>query len=238
MNMTTSQAIDFFKELAKRNFDKEVEKLVCPPNLHLYAVKELAKENGIELGSQNMYFEEKGAFTGEISPLMLNDLGVKYVILGHSERRGHFFEDDELLNKKLISAFEHGLTPILCVGESLEEREAGVHFEKVKKQIEKDLENIGQELVSKMIIAYEPIWAIGTGKTASKEDAEEMIKAIRDFIKERYSDETGESLRILYGGSVKPSNIKDFMATGNIDGALVGGASLKADDFEALINYR
>ena len=184
-----------------------------------------------------MYFEEKGAYTGEISPLMLKDIGASYVILGHSERREIFGEDDKLINKKVLSAFDHDLTPILCCGETLEEREAEKQEEKVKGQIEAALKDVSESDINKLIIAYEPIWAIGTGKTASAEDAEAMCGFIRNLIKELYSKEAAEAVRIQYGGSVKPANVKELMAKENIDGALVGGASLKADDFAALINF-
>ncbi|MDU1829600.1 triose-phosphate isomerase, partial [Anaerococcus sp.] len=192
----------------------------------------------INFGGENMYYEESGAFTGEISPLMLTDIGADYVILGHSERRDIFGEDDKLINEKVLSAFSHDLTPILCCGESLEEREANKQEEKVKAQLTADLADVSEEDIKKLIIAYEPIWAIGTGKTASAEDAEAMCAFIRNLIAELYSEDAAEAVRIQYGGSVKPANVKELMAKENIDGALVGGASLKADDFADLVNHR
>ena len=185
-----------------------------------------------------MYFEESGAFTGEISPKMLNDIKADYVILGHSERREYFNEDDELINKKVLSALDHDIVPILCVGETLEEREANKQEEKVKDQLEKDLKGIEGKDITKVIIAYEPIWAIGTGKTASAEDADDMCAFIRNYIKDAFCEDCAEKIRIQYGGSMKPANVKELLAKENIDGGLIGGASLKANDFEQLINHK
>ncbi|WP_425538347.1 triose-phosphate isomerase [Microaceticoccus formicicus] len=237
MNFVTSEAVEFTKALVSNKFNDDVEKLICVPSVHLSELSKLLKGTDIKLGAQNMYFEESGAFTGEVSPTMLQDLKVDYVIIGHSERREIFKEDDEMINKKVISALAHSITPILCCGETLEEREKGVQEEKVKTQLIEDFKGISAEDAAKVVIAYEPIWAIGTGKTASTEDALQMIVFIRKMISELYNSETAESIRILYGGSVKPDNIREFMETGEIDGGLVGGASLKADSFAALVNY-
>lgn len=238
MNKTVSEAKSLLEEIKALDLDSEVEAGVCVPAIDLVPAAEILEGTGLGFGGQNMYFEESGAFTGEISPLMLNDIKADYVILGHSERRDIFGECDELINKKVLSAFEHDITPILCCGESLEEREEGKQEEKVKGQIEANLKSVSEEDVKKLIIAYEPIWAIGTGKTASAEDAEAMCKFIRDLVADLYSKEAAEAVRIQYGGSVKPDNVKELMTKENIDGALVGGASLKASDFEKLVNHR
>ncbi|MFO3718120.1 triose-phosphate isomerase [Anaerococcus sp. ENR1011] len=238
MNMTVSEAKNLLTELKEKNLDSEVEAGVCTPAIDLTVASNLLEGTDIGFGGQNMYFEESGAFTGEISPTMLKDIGAKYVILGHSERRDIFGEDDELINKKVLSALDHDLVPILCCGESLEEREANKQEEKVKSQLEADLKDVSEDDIKKVIIAYEPIWAIGTGKTASADDAESMCAFIRNLVAELYSKEAADAVRIQYGGSVKPANVKELMAKENIDGALVGGASLKADDFAALVNHR
>lgn len=238
MNLTVSEAKNLLADLKEKRLDTEVEAGVCTPAIDLPIAAEILEETNIGFGGQNMYFEESGAFTGEISPTMLKDIGATYVILGHSERRDIFGEDDKLINEKLLSAFDHDLTPILCCGESLEEREANKQEERVKAQLEADLKDISESDIKKLIIAYEPIWAIGTGKTASADDAEAMCAFIRNLVAELYSKEAAEAVRIQYGGSVKPANVKELMAKENIDGALVGGASLKADDFEALVNHR
>ena len=238
MNKTLTEAKKLLEEIKLKDLDGEVEAGVCVPAINLPIAARILDGTNINFGGQNMYFEESGAFTGEISPLMLKDIGAKYVILGHSERRDIFGECDELINKKVISAFDHDLIPILCCGESLEEREANKQEEKVKKQLTANLKDVDEEDVKKLIIAYEPIWAIGTGKTASAEDAEAMCGFIRDLIADLYSKDAAEDVRIQYGGSVKPNNVKELMDKENIDGALVGGASLNADDFEALVNHR
>ncbi|WP_394018330.1 triose-phosphate isomerase [Anaerococcus cruorum] len=238
MNMTVSEAKNLLTELKEKDLDSEVEVGVCTPAIDLTVASDLLEGTDIGFGGQNMYFEESGAFTGEISPTMLKDIGAKYVILGHSERRDIFGEDDELINKKVLSALDHDLVPILCCGESLEEREANKQEEKVKSQLEADLKDVSEDDIKEVIIAYEPIWAIGTGKTASAEDADAMCGYIRNLIADLYSKEAADAVRIQYGGSVKPANVKELMAKENIDGALVGGASLKADDFEALVNHR
>lgn len=238
MNMTVSESKSLLEEIKEKDLDQEVEAGVCTPAVDLPIAAELLEGTDINFGGENMYYEESGAFTGEISPLMLTDIGADYVILGHSERRDIFGEDDKLINEKVLSAFSHDLTPILCCGESLEEREANKQEEKVKAQLTADLADVSEEDIKKLIIAYEPIWAIGTGKTASAEDAEAMCAFIRNLIAELYSEDAAEAVRIQYGGSVKPANVKELMAKENIDGALVGGASLKADDFADLVNHR
>lgn len=237
MNNGVSEAKKLATEILELDLSKDVEAVLCTPAIDLYPVKELIKDSDIKLGAQNMYFEESGAYTGEISPLMLKDLGVEYVILGHSERREYFKECDETINKKVISALKNDLQPILCVGETLEERESGSEKDKVKGQIEKNLSGLSPEDFDKVVIAYEPIWAIGTGKTASSDDAEEMCAYIRELVKEIFGQEAADKVRIQYGGSVKPENVKDIMSKENIDGALVGGASLEAKSFGDLVNF-
>lgn len=236
MNKTVSEAIDLVKELREKlpkNCEKEV--VVCPPFTALYPVVEILKDTNIAVGAQNMYFEESGAFTGEVSPQMLKEIGCKYVILGHSERRQIFKESDELIQKKILAAFKEGLIPILCVGESLEIREAGEEVSYVSKQIENALNGLNDNQVASMIIAYEPIWAIGTGKTASAQQAEAMCEAIRNKVAKMFDARIAEEVHIQYGGSVKGSNSKEILGQKNIDGALVGGASLKVDGFLSII---
>lgn len=238
MNMTVSEAEKFAKEIKEIELDESVEKGICAPAIDLSTLKSILKDTDIKLGAENMYFEKSGAFTGEISPEMLKDLDLDYVILGHSERREIFKEDDELINKKLKSALEYNLTPIVCVGESLDERENNKAYDKVKMQIEKAFDGISKDDVSKVVIAYEPIWAIGTGKTASAEDADDMCKYIRELIGSLYSENEQEAIRIQYGGSVKPENVVELMNKENIDGGLIGGASLKVESFKKLVNYK
>ncbi|HBM80993.1 MAG TPA: triose-phosphate isomerase [Clostridiaceae bacterium] len=237
MHKTVDEAVELINSLKDKVKDAKCQVVVCPPFVCLPAVCEAVKGTNIEVGAQNMHFEEQGAFTGEVSPLMLSSLGVKYVIIGHSERRQYFAETDETVNKKVHAAFKHSLIPIVCVGETLSERENGKAYEKVGSQIKKDLEGLTVELAKKIIIAYEPIWAIGTGKTATANDANEMIKFIRKTAAEILGDECASEIRIQYGGSVKPATIKEQMAQSDIDGALVGGASLKASDFAAIVNF-
>ena len=237
MNNTPSDTKLFTNSLKQKELSEDVEKIIATPFTSLYLASELLSDTDIKLGAQNMYFEDRGAFTGEVSGQMLRDSNVSYVIIGHSERREIFNESDELLNKKVKAAISKELSPILCCGETLEEREASKYKEKIKNQITKDLEGISEKDLDKLVVAYEPIWAIGTGKTASPEDAEEMCKYIRGILGELYSKDLADKTRILYGGSVKPENIKEIMAKENIDGALVGGASLKVDSFTSLINY-
>lgn len=237
MNKTVDEALKLVNGLKDKVKDAKCQVVICPPFVCLPAVVEAVKGTNIEVGAQNMHFEEKGAFTGEISPEMLTSLGVKYVIIGHSERRQYFAETDETVNKKVHAAFKHGLIPIICVGETLEEREAGKAFDKIGGQVKKDLEGLTEEQVASLIIAYEPIWAIGTGKTATSKDANEVIKFIRGTVAGMYGNSPADSMRIQYGGSVKPSTIKEQMSQSDIDGALVGGASLKVDDFAAIVNF-
>lgn len=237
MHKTVSEAAALVEELKPLVKGATCDVVVCPTSICLPAVVEAVKGTNIKVGAQNMHFEENGAFTGEISPIMLRDLGVEYVIIGHSERRQYFNETDETVNKKLKSAFAYGLIPILCIGESLEEREANITEEVLAKQVKLDLNGITSENVKEMIIAYEPIWAIGTGKTATADDANETIGSIRKVIEKLYGSEVSEAIRIQYGGSVKPSTIKEQMGKEHIDGGLIGGASLKAQDFSAIVNY-
>ena len=213
---------------------EKVDSVICAPFIVL---RDLVKRQGenLRIGAQNMHFEEQGAFTGEIAPSMLTNIGVSYVIIGHSERRAMFNETDETCNKKVHQAFNHGLVPILCVGESLEQREAGTTNDLLTEQLEKDLAGLTKEQVAKLVIAYEPIWAIGTGRTATAEVADETCGFIRETVERLYDEATAEAIRIQYGGSVKTSNIDELMSKPNIDGALIGGASLKAEDFIVLV---
>jgi len=240
MHKTPNESIVLAKEIddyLKENKEIDVDVLVCPPYTSLYAINNELKNRKIYIGAQNMSYEEEGAFTGEISPLMLREMKVEYVILGHSERRQYFNEDDAIINKKVKKAIEHKFKVILCVGETLEEREAGKEKTKVKKQILSNLKGIKKEEALDLTVAYEPIWAIGTGKTASSDDANDMIKYIRITLEELYDEKTAETIRIQYGGSVKPHNIKELMNKSDIDGALVGGASLKSEDFNKIIDF-
>lgn len=238
MNYTPSEAAAFAKELIQGDYDDSVEQLVCVPTISLVPVGEVIEGSSIGLGAQDAYFEESGAYTGETSMAMVKDSGASYVITGHSERRDIFGDTDAIVNKKTVAALENGLVPILCCGESLEEREGDQAESKIKGQIEAGFKGIAEEVAAEMVVAYEPIWAIGTGKSSTAEDAAAMCAYIRKVLAELYSQETADKIRILYGGSVNPDNIKEYMGTGEIDGALVGGASLKADSFEALVNYR
>lgn len=237
MNNTVEEGLKLVEELKGLVKDAKCDVVVCPSFVCLDAVLKAVKGSNIKVGAQNMYFEEKGAFTGEVSPSMLEKMGVNYVIIGHSERRQYFNEIDETVNKKVKKAFEHNLIPIVCCGETLEEREKNVTEEVLGRQIKLDLEGLTNEQVETLVVAYEPIWAIGTGKTATDEQANETIAYIRSVIASMYGKETAEKTRIQYGGSVKPATIKAQMAKSDIDGALVGGASLKAADFAAIVNY-
>ena len=236
MNMTPSQAVALCDELKDLVKSDTVDVVYCVPAIDIVPVVEAVKGTNVEVGAENMYFEEKGAYTGEICADMLVDAGVKYVIIGHSERRDYFKEDDALLNKKVKKALEAGLTPILCCGETLEQREMGITLDWIRMQIKSDLVGVTAEQVASMVIAYEPIWAIGTGKTATTEQAQEVCKAIRDCIAEVYDAATAEAVRIQYGGSVNAANAAELFAQPDIDGGLVGGASLKAD-FGKIVNY-
>ncbi|HHW70875.1 MAG TPA: triose-phosphate isomerase [Clostridiales bacterium] len=237
MNKTPSETMELIHKLIPLVKDTDVEIVVCPPFVCLPAAREAVEGTNIKLGAQNMHFEESGAFTGEVSPVMLKELEVKYVLIGHSERRQYFGETDELVNTKVLAALKHGLIPIICVGESLTQREQGVTEELVKMQTKIALQGVSDEDAKKIIIAYEPIWAIGTGKTASSEDANEVIGYIREAIANVYGDDVAETVRIQYGGSVKPANIKELMSMPHIDGGLIGGASLTAEDFAKIVNY-
>lgn len=237
MNKTPSEAVALVKELEPLVKSDDVDVVYCVPAIDIVPVIEAVKGSNVKVGAENMYFEESGAYTGEISAAMLKDAGVEYVIIGHSERRDYFKEDDELLNKKVKKAFEAGLTPILCCGETLEQRELGVTIDWIRLQIKSDLKDITADQVKTLVIAYEPIWAIGTGKTATSDQAEEVCKAIRDCIAEIYDDATAEAVRIQYGGSVNAGNAAELFGKPDIDGGLVGGASLKAD-FGKIVNYK
>lgn len=237
MHYTVEQAVNTVEELKPLVKDAKCEVVVCPTFVCLPDVVKAAKGSNIKVGAQNVHFEEKGAFTGEISPGMLEALGIDYVIIGHSERRQYFNETDLTVNKKLKASFAHNLIPILCVGESLDEREANKTEEVIGRQIKLDLEGLSSEQIEKLVIAYEPIWAIGTGKTATADQANDTIAFIRKCIANLYGDEVAEKTRIQYGGSVKPSTISEQMSKSDIDGALVGGASLIPADFGAIVNY-
>ena len=236
MNQTPSQAKALVETLKPLVDNPDVDVVYCVPAIDLPAVIEAVKGTNVHVGAENMYFEEKGAFTGEIAPDMLTDLGVEYVIIGHSERREYFAETDETVNKKVLKALEHGIKPILCCGESLTQREQGITIDWIRQQIKIDLLNVTADQVKDVVIAYEPIWAIGTGKTATSDQAEEVCAAIRQVVKELYSDAVAEEVRIQYGGSVNAGNAAELFAKPDIDGGLVGGASLKPD-FGKIVNY-
>ena len=236
MNMTPSEAVALVELLKPLVNNDEVDVVYCVPAIDIVPVAEAVKGTNVAVGAENFYIEDKGAYTGEISAPMLLDAGVKYVIIGHSERREYFKEDDAFLNKKVKKAFEAGLTPILCCGESLEQREMGVTLDWINLQIKSDLAGVTAEQVASMVIAYEPIWAIGTGKTATSDQAQEVCKAIRDTIAAIYDADTAEKVRIQYGGSMNAGNCAELLAKPDIDGGLIGGASLKAD-FGKIVNY-
>ena len=236
MNMTPSEAVELVNTLKPLVANDEVDVVFCVPAIDIIPAMEAAKGTNIQIGAENMYFEEKGAFTGEISPNMLVDAGVKYVIIGHSERREYFAETDETVNKKVLKAFEHGLTPIICCGESLTQREQGITIDWIRQQIKIAFLNVTAEQAKTAVIAYEPIWAIGTGKVATTEQAEEVCAAIRQCIGEIYDEAAAEAIRIQYGGSVSAASSPELFAQADIDGGLVGGASLKPD-FGQIVNY-
>lgn len=236
MNMTPASAVELINSLKDKINTTDVEVVVCPPFVCLPAVLDAVKGTNIGVGAQNMHFEEKGAFTGEIAPDMLVELGVKYVVIGHSERRQYFAETDETVNKKVLKAIEHNLVPIICVGESLEEREQGITIDLVRLQTKIALKDVKAEDAKNVVIAYEPIWAIGTGKTATSAQAEEVCKAIREVVAEVYGQEVADAVRVQYGGSVNGGNANELFNMGNIDGGLVGGASLK-EEFTSIVNY-
>ena len=237
MNKTPSEAVALVNELKDLVKNDDVDVVYCVPAIDIVPVVEAVKGTNVKVGAENMYFEESGAYTGEISAAMLKDAGVEYVIIGHSERRDYFKEDDVLLNKKVKKAIEAGITPILCCGETLEQREMGIAVDFIRLQIKSDLKDVAAADAAKLVIAYEPIWAIGTGKTATSEQAEEICKAVRDCIREMYDDDTAGKVRIQYGGSVNAGNAAELFTKPDIDGALVGGASLKAD-FGKIVNYK
>ena len=236
MNKTPSEAKELVEMLKPLVDNKDVDVVYCVPAIDIVPVVEAVKGTNVEVGAENMYVEEKGAFTGEIAPAMIVDAGCKFVIIGHSERRQYFNETDAFLNKKVLKAFEHGLTPILCCGETLEQREAGVTLDWINLQIKSDLQGVTAEQAATMVIAYEPIWAIGTGKTATSDQAEEVCGAIRKTIAGIYDTDTAEKIRIQYGGSMNAGNCKELLAKPDIDGGLIGGAALKAD-FGEIVNY-
>lgn len=237
MNMLPNEAMNFIEELTPLVNNTKNEVILCVPYTDLFYSLMSVQETNIKIGAQNMHWEESGAYTGEISAQMLKSIGVEYVIIGHSERRAYFAETDETVNKKIKAALYNGLKPIVCVGETLEQRESGVAKEIIVNQTEKALEGISAEELQNIIIAYEPIWAIGTGKTASKEDANESICQIRGKIEKIYGQNVASGVIIQYGGSVKSSNAKELFEMSDIDGGLVGGASLKAEEFAKIVNY-
>ncbi|NQX63773.1 triose-phosphate isomerase [Paenibacillus qinlingensis] len=234
MFKTVSEAISFVNEVKGSTVDG-VEAVICSPFTNLPALVEATKGTDVHVGAQNLHFEDNGAFTGEISGVMLKDLGVEYVIIGHSERRAYFAESDEIVNKKVVAAFKHGLKPILCVGEKLEEREAGQTKDVCKVQTEAAFAGLSAEQAAQVVIAYEPIWAIGTGKSSTAEDAQDVIGYIRTLVSGLYGAAVADIVRIQYGGSVKPNNIAEYMAQPDIDGALVGGASLESASYIQLV---
>ena len=229
MNMTPTEAKALVETLKPLVVNDEVDVVYGVPAIDITTVVEAVKGTNVAVAAENMYYEEKGAYTGEIAPAMLVDAGVKYVILGHSERRDYFKETNEDINKKVLKALEHGLTPIMCCGESLEQREQGITMDWIRQQVKVGLQNVTADQAKTMVIAYEPIWAIGTGRTATSEQAEEVCKAIRECIAEIYDTDTAEAIRIQYGGSVNAGNAAELFAMPDIDGGLVGGASLKPD---------
>ena len=237
MNMTPTQAVELVNTLKPLVVTDEADVVFCVPAIDIIPVAEAVKGSNIEVGAENMYFEESGAYTGEISPAMLVDAGVKYVVLGHSERREYFAETNETVNKKMLKAFEHGITPIMCCGETLEQREQGVTMDFTRQQVKDGFLGVTADQAKTAAIAYEPIWAIGTGKTATTEQAEEVCAGIRQCIKEIYDEATAEAIRIQYGGSVNAGNAAELFAQPDIDGGLVGGASLKPD-FGKIVNYK
>ena len=236
MNMTPSEAVALINTLKPLVANDDVDVVCCVPAIDIIPAIEAAKGSNIVIGAENMYYEEKGAYTGEISPNMLVDAGVKYVVIGHSERREYFAETDETVNKKVLKALEHGLTPILCCGESLTQREQGITIDWIRMQIKIAFQNVTAEQAKTVVIAYEPIWAIGTGKVATTEQTQEVCAAIRVCIGELYDEATAEAIRIQYGGSVSASSAPELFAQADIDGGLVGGASLKPD-FGKIVNY-
>lgn len=237
MNMLPNEAINFIEELTPLVKNTKNEVIICVPYIDLFYTLLHVQGTSIKVGAQNMHWEEKGAYTGEVSAPMLKSIGVEYVIIGHSERRQYFAETDETVNKKIKSALKYNLKPIVCVGETLEQREEGITENIIANQIKKAFEGISKENLNNIIIAYEPIWAIGTGKTATKEQANETIKQIRNELAKNYGKNEAENVIIQYGGSVKPENAKELFEMSDIDGGLIGGASLKAKEFSQIVNY-
>ena len=237
MNKTPTEALALIEELKPLVATEEADVVFCVPAIDIIPAVEAVKGTNIAIGAENMYFEESGAFTGEIAPAMLTDAGVKYVIIGHSERREYFAETDETVNRKVKKAFEHGLTPIICCGESLTQREQGITIDWIRQQIKIAFLGVTAQQAASAVIAYEPIWAIGTGKVATTEQAQEVCSAIRACIAEIYDDATAAAIRIQYGGSVSAASAPELFAQPDIDGGLVGGASLKAD-FGKIVNYK
>ena len=237
MNMTPSEAVELVNTLKPLVVTDDADVVFCVPAIDIIPAMEAAKGTNIQIGAENMYYEEKGAYTGEISPGMLTDAGVKYVIIGHSERREYFAETDETVNKKVLKAFEHEISPIICCGESLTQREQGITIDWIRQQIKIAFFNVTAAQAATAVVAYEPIWAIGTGKTATTEQAQEVCKAIRDCIAEIYDEATAEAIRIQYGGSVNAATAPELFGQPDIDGGLVGGASLKPD-FGKIVNYK
>lgn len=234
MNKTVAEAKEFVQNLPELPSSEEVDTVICAPAIQLDALVS-ANVEGLNIGAQNAYFEESGAFTGETSPAALKDLGVKYVVLGHSERREYFHETDEDVNKKALAVFKNDMTPIICVGETLEQREGNEFEAVIGQQVSAALKGFTEEQVKQAVIAYEPIWAIGTGKSATSQDAQDSCQFVRSVVAKDFLQEAAEAVRIQYGGSVKPDNIKEYMAQPDIDGALVGGASLEVESFVKLL---
>lgn len=237
MNKTPSEAVALIEELKPLVANDDVDVVFCVPAIDIIPAMEAAKGSNICIGAENMFYEESGAYTGEISPAMLTDVGVKYVVLGHSERREYFAETSETVNKKMLKAFEHGITPIMCCGETLEQREQGVTMDFIRQQVKVGFLGITADQAKTAVIAYEPIWAIGTGKVATTEQAQEVCAGIRACIAEIYDEATAEAIRIQYGGSVSAASAPELFAQPDIDGGLVGGAALKPD-FGKIVNYK
>ena len=237
MNKTPAEAVELINALKPLVKDAKCDVVVGPSFVCLAAAAEAVKGSNIQLGAQNVHWAKSGAFTGEVSADMLKELGVEYVIIGHSERRQYFGETDETVNKRAAFALENGLIPIICVGETLEQREEGIALSLVADQTRKALEGFTAQQVAGIVIAYEPVWAIGTGKTATKEDANEVIAHIRKTVAEKFGEDAAQKIRIQYGGSMKPANAAELMAMSDIDGGLIGGASLKAEEFSKVVNY-
>ena len=238
MNKLTSEAVGLAREVRNRigtTEDKEI--VLCPPFTVLSLVKEVIGNSSIKLGAQNMHWEVRGAYTGEVSPTMLKDIGCSYVILGHSERRGYFGETDDTVRKKVKAAFSTGLIPIVCVGETLQQREKGETLTVLEKQVKTGLSGLSREEAKGLVVAYEPVWAIGTGKTATPEQAEQSQRFIRKLLGQMFGEENAQAIRILYGGSINPDNISALMSCENVDGGLVGGASLNVESFVKIVQY-